>query len=307
MEKTSLSIDFASLANVLQPGHLIINPVELITYEVDASNDRGTPDGVVYPQSRDDVSRVVLWATEHDIPIIARGAGTGLSGGAVAENGGLILHFSHMNHILDLDKAGRSVVIEPGVVNQKLDDYVKQNGLYYPPDPASGRAATLGGNIAENAGGPHCFKYGVTTNYITGLEIVPADGVAVQLGGRALDYPEYDFTGLLTGSEGTLGIITKAYIRLLRDPPGVKTLLAAFDTVVAAGDAVSALIGRGLVPATVEFMDQKMMVIIEDFAHTNIKLWISKSLNPKMSAKKSGTVGITPPERWRAWLQLTSP
>jgi D-lactate dehydrogenase (cytochrome) len=183
-----------------------------------------------------------------------------------------------MNHILDLDKAGRSVVIEPGVVNQKLDDYVKQNGLYYPPDPASGRAATLGGNIAENAGGPHCFKYGVTTNYITGLEIVSAGGGVVQLGGRALDYPEYDFTGLLTGSEGTLGIITKAYIRLLRDPPGVKTLLAAFDTVVAAGDAVSALIGRGLVPATVEFMDQKMMVIIEDFAQAGLPITAGAAL-----------------------------
>jgi D-lactate dehydrogenase (cytochrome) len=116
-----------------------------------------------------------------------------------------------MNHILDLDKAGRSVVIEPGVVNQKLDDCVKQKGLYYPPDPASGRAATLGGNIAENAGGPHCFKYGVTTNYVTGLEIVLVDGRAVQLGGRALDYPEYDFTGLLTGSEGTLGHIGDHY------------------------------------------------------------------------------------------------
>jgi len=278
MEKTSQSIDFASLANLLQPGQLITNPVELITYEVDAGIDRGTPDGVVYPQSRDDVSRVVRWATEHDVAIIARGAGTGLSGGAVAENGGLILHFSHMNHILDLDKAGRSVVVEPGVVNQNLDEYVKHKGLYYPPDPASGRAATLGGNIAENAGGPHCFKYGVTTNYVTGLEVVQADGRAVQLGGRALDYPEYDFTGLLTGSEGTLGIITKAYIRLLRDPPGVKTLLAAFDTVADAGDAVSALIGRGLVPATVEFMDQKMMVIIEDFAQAGLPITAGAAL-----------------------------
>ncbi|MGB2911519.1 MAG: FAD-binding protein [Anaerolineales bacterium] len=278
MEKISQSIDFASLANLLQPGQLITNPVELITYEVDASIDRGTPDGVVYPHSRDDVSRVVRWATEHDVPIIARGAGTGLSGGAVAENGGLILHFSHMNHILDLDKSGRSVVIEPGVVNQNLDEYVKQKGLYYPPDPASGRAATLGGNIAENAGGPHCFKYGVTTNYVTGLEIVLADGLAVQLGGRAFDYPEYDFTGLLTGSEGTLGIITKAYIRLLRYPPGVKTLLAAFDTVADAGDAVSALIGRSLVPAAMEFMDQKMMVIIEDFAQAGLPITAGAAL-----------------------------
>jgi len=278
MEKTTQSIDFSSLANLLQPGQLITNPVELITYEVDAANDRGTPDGVVYPQSRDDVSRVVRWATEHDVPIIARGAGTGLSGGAVAENGGLILHFSQMNNILDLDKAGRSVVVEPGVVNQILAECVKEKGLYYPPDPASGRAATLGGNIAENAGGPHCFKYGVTTNYVTGLEVVTADGQVVQLGGRALDYPEYDFTGLFTGSEGTLGIITKAYIRLLRDPPGVKTLLAAFNTVADAGDTVSALIGCGLVPATMEFMDQKMMVIIEDFAQCGLPITAGAAL-----------------------------
>jgi len=260
----------AQLAALLQPGQLITNAVELLTYEVDAANDRGLPDGVVLIRSVEDVQKVVKWAAEHGVAVIARGAGTGLSGGAVAQRGGIILEFSQLNRLLEFDRAGRSVVVEPGMVNLKLDETVKKAGLYFPPDPASGRSATIGGNLAENAGGPHCFKYGVTTNYVTGLEVVLADGTRLQLGGRALDYPEYDFVGLFTGSEGTLGIITQASFRLLRNPPAVKTMMAAFDTIADAGNAVSAIIARGLTPATMEFMDQKMMGIIEAYAHAGL-------------------------------------
>lgn len=260
----------ASLVGMFKPGQVIYKPVELLTYEMDATNQRGTPEGVILLESEGDVARIMNWAAERGIPLIARGAGTGLSGGAVAEKGGLILEFSRMNHILEFDTLGRSAVVEPGVVNTKLDETARKAGLYYPPDPASGRSSTIGGNISENAGGPHCFKYGVTTNYISGLKIVIADGQVVRLGGPALDYPEYDFVGLLTGSEGTLGIITHAYTRLMRNPPEVKTLLAAFDSVEAAGEAVSAIIAQGLVPATMEFMDQKMMRIIEDYAHAGL-------------------------------------
>ncbi len=254
----------------LAPALVLTHPVELMTYETDASMDRGTPDAVVFPRNTDEVVRIVRWANETGAPLIARGAGTGLSGGAVAEHGGVIVGFSRMNKLLEFDETGRSIVAEPGLVNLALDELVKTKGLYFPPDPASGRTSTLGGNIAENAGGPHCFKYGVTTNYITGMEVVLADGQVVRLGGRGLDYPEYDLVGLLTGSEGTLGLVTRANARLLRNTLAIKTMMASFDSVEAAGRAVSAVIARGLVPATMEMMDQKIMGIIEDFAHAGL-------------------------------------
>jgi D-lactate dehydrogenase (cytochrome) len=260
----------AALNGLLPTRQVVTNPVELIPYEVDAGLDRGQPDAVVYPRNAEDVVQVVRWAAAKRTPLVARGAGTGLSGGAVAEHGGVILQFSHMTKISKIDEAGRSVIAQPGAVNQTLDTLAKARGLYYPPDPSSGRTATIGGNIAENSGGPHCFKYGVTTNYVSGLEAVLADGRMVQFGGAALDYPAYDLVGVLTGSEGTLGVITSAQLRLMRFPPAVKTLMAAFDSVEMAGEAVSAVIARGLVPATLEMMDQKMMRIIEDFTHAGL-------------------------------------
>ena len=259
-----------ALKSLISPHQIITDPVELLTYEVDAAHDSGTPDAVVFPENSEDVCKLVTWAGEHHIPLIARGAGTGLSGGAVAHQGGVILAFSHMKQILEFDSIGRRALVEPGVVNLVLDELVKTKGLYYPPDPASGRTSTLGGNLAENAGGPHCFKYGVTTNYITGMEVVLADGQIARIGGAALDYPEYDLGGLITGSEGTLGIITKINLRLIGNPPGVKTLMATFDSVEQAGIAVSAVIAAGLVPAAMEMMDQKITKIIEDYAHPGL-------------------------------------
>lgn len=259
-----------TLVQLFNPQQVITHPVECLTYDRDASLEQGTPDGVLLVHNTDDVVKVVEWANANRIPLIARGAGTGLSGGAVAIAGGLIIEFSRMNRILDFDDNGRRAVVEPGVVNLVLDEFVKSKGLYFPPDPASGRTATIGGNIAENAGGPHCFKYGVMTNYLTGMQIVLANGQTLTLGGAALDYPEYDFIGLITGSEGTLGLVTRATVRLLRYPPAVKTLMASFDSVEQAGRAVSAVIARGYVPATMEMMDQKMMRIIEDYVHAGL-------------------------------------
>ena len=259
-----------SLSALFSPHQVVTDPTELMTYERDASLDRGVPQAVVFPRTTADVVKIVRWAMETNTPIVARGAGTGLSGGAVAEHGGVIACFSRMNRIIEFDEVGRSVVVEPGVVNLVLDEVVKASGLYYPPDPASGRTATTGGNIAENAGGPHCFKYGVTTNYITGLEVVLADGQVVRLGGRALDYPELDLVGLMTGNEGTLCIITEASARLLRNTLAIRTALASFDSVEAAGEAVSAVIAAGLTPATMEMMDQKIMRILEDYTHAGL-------------------------------------
>ncbi|MBW7884248.1 MAG: FAD-binding protein, partial [Caldilineaceae bacterium] len=249
---------------------LVSDPVELITFEVDAGFDRGQPDAVFYPESTEDVSRLMRWAHTNRVPLVARGAGTGLSGGAVAERGGIIVEFARLHHILELDRTGRNGVVEPGVVNLTLDSAAKAQGLYYPPDPSSGRSSVIGGNLGENAGGPHCFKYGVTTNYITGLEAVLADGTVVTTGGRALDYPEYDLTGLIVGSEGTLALATRAYVRLMRNPPAVRTMMVSFHSDEEAGAAVSAIIAAGLVPATLEMMDQKVMGMIEDYVQIGL-------------------------------------
>jgi glycolate oxidase subunit GlcD len=262
--------DWRALRAALSPGALVTDPVELITYEIDAGLDRGRPQAAAFPRSLDDVVAVVRWAASRGLPLVARGAGTGLSGGAVPSQGGLVLSFARMNRVLEFDEAGRLVVVQPGVVNEDLDELVKTGGLYYPPDPSSGRSATMGGNIAENAGGPHCFKYGVTTNYVTGLRVVLADGQVVRTGGLAYDYPEYDFTGLLTGSEGTLAVIVEASLRLTRNPQGVKTMTACFDSLEAAGDAVSAIIARQLVPATMEMMDRNVLGIVEAYIHAGL-------------------------------------
>ncbi len=255
-----------SLESVLGKAQLTTQPVELVTYEIDAGLDGGAPDAVVFPRSAEDVVCLVQWANEHNIPLIARGAGTGSSGGAVADRGGIIVEFSRMNRLLELDTQGRSAVVEPGILNLQLDELVKQQDLYYPPDPASQRACSIGGNVAENAGGPHCFKYGVTTNYIAGLQVVLADGRAVRIGGRAVDYPEYDLLGLIVGSEGTLALFTSITVRLVHNPPSIKTMMAVFDSLEQAGEAVSAVIAAGLVPATMEMMDQKITRIVEDYA-----------------------------------------
>ncbi|HEU5228724.1 MAG TPA: FAD-linked oxidase C-terminal domain-containing protein [Ktedonobacteraceae bacterium] len=259
-----------TLKTLLPKGQVFIDRASLVTYEVDAGLDKGRPEGVVFPRTPDEVARVVRWAAEHHIPLVARGAGTGLSGGAVADRGGIIVEFSQMNQILDVDVEGRSAVVEPALINLRLDERVKTQGLYFPPDPASQRASTIGGNVAENSGGPHCFKYGVTTNYITGMEVVLANGRRARVGGHARDYPEYDLCGLITGSEGMLAVMTSIIVRLVRNPPGIKTMLAVFDSVEQAGVAVSAVIAAGLVPATMEMMDQKIVGIIEPFAHAGL-------------------------------------
>ena len=267
-----LPANLAALVELFPKHQLSLERVELLTYELDASFDRGEPDGLFFPESVQDVSRIMQWAINTNVPLVARGAGTGLSGGAVPEHGGIVLSFARMNQVLELDTRGRSAVLEVGVVNLAFDALVKQSGLYYPPDPSSGRSSVIGGNLGENAGGPHCFKYGVTTNYITGLDVVLADGRVARLGGRALDYPEYDLTGLVVGSEGTLAVATRAYVRLMRNPPGVKTMMVAFNSQEEAGKAVSAVIAAGLVPATLEMMDQRIMRIVESYAPVGLPI-----------------------------------
>jgi glycolate oxidase len=243
------------LQRALGREHVLHTPEDLLVFEYDGTIERGQPQVVVFPDTTGEVAAAVKIARRYGLPIVPRGAGTGLSGGAVAAIGGVIIALTRMKRILEVDAANRTALVEPGVVNLELSKAVAHLGLYYAPDPSSQRACTIGGNVAENAGGPHCLAYGVTTNHVLGLELVLADGEVVWTGGTACDLPGYDLTGAVVGSEGTLGIVTKALVRLLRLPEATRTLLAIFDSIDAATNAVSAVIAAGLVPAALEMMD----------------------------------------------------
>ncbi|MEI7670483.1 MAG: FAD-linked oxidase C-terminal domain-containing protein [Deltaproteobacteria bacterium] len=279
--------EIASLAGLFPAGQVICDPVELITYEIDAGVDREEPLAVVFPANTGDVIRVVEWCRDHQVPLVARGSGTGLSGGAISARG-LILECSRMKEIQNIDGTGLRARFQPGVITLHFSDMVAERGLYYPPDPGSDRSATLGGTIAENAGGPHCLKYGVTTNYVMGMELVLPDGQCITLGGPALDYPGIELSGLLTGSEGTLGVITSVTVRLLKKPPAVMTMMAAFDSVDQACSAVSAIIGKGIVPATLELMDQKIMEILEDYTHAGLPVQAGAALIIEVDGYSAG-------------------
>lgn len=244
--------------------YVVHMPEDLIVYEYDGSVDKATPRAVVLPANTQQVSEVMKIAWSHGEPIVARGAGTGLSGGAITEVGGISLSLTRMNRILEVDRANRIAVIEPGVVNLHLSEYVAQYGLYYAPDPSSQRVCTIGGNVAENSGGPHCLAYGVTTNHVLGMEVVMADGSVEWLGGRTRELPGYDLRGIMIGSEGTLGIVTKVVVRLLRQPESVKTLLAVFKELDQASGAVSGIIAAGIVPAAIEMMDDLCIKAAEE-------------------------------------------
>ena len=243
------------LVAVVGEPNVVHRPEDLIVFEYDGSVDRALPTVVVLPRTTSEVSDVVKAAGAHGVPVVARGAGTGLSGGAIAEHGGIVVALTRMTSILEIDEANRLAVVEPGVVNIDLSTAASKYGLYYAPDPSSQKACTIGGNVAENSGGPHCLAYGVTTNHVLGMEVVLADGSVHWFGGKTREAPGYDLRGIMIGSEGTLGIVTKIVVRLLKAPESVKTLLAVFKTVEDASSAVSGIIGAGIVPAAIEMMD----------------------------------------------------
>ena len=243
------------LVAVVGEPNVVHRPEDLIVFEYDGSVDRALPTVVVLPRTTAEVSDVVKTAGAHGVPVVARGAGTGLSGGAIAEHGGIVVALTRMTSILEIDEANRLAVVEPGVVNIDLSTAASKYGLYFAPDPSSQKACTIGGNVAENSGGPHCLAYGVTTNHVLGMEVVLADGSVHWFGGKTREAPGYDLRGIMIGSEGTLGIVTKVVVRLLKAPESVKTLLAVFKTVEDASSAVSGIIGAGIVPAAIEMMD----------------------------------------------------
>jgi glycolate dehydrogenase FAD-linked subunit len=254
------------LTSIVGASGVLSEPDELLVYESDGLTLlRALADFVVFPTSADHVSAIVKLANRESLPFVARGAGTGLSGGCLPAEGGIVISLMRMNRVLEVDYDNQIAVVEPGLVNLHLSWAVGPHGYYYAPDPSSQQACTIGGNIANNSGGPHTLKYGVTVNHVLGLEVVlPDDGSIVWLGGRTREPLGYDLPGLFVGSEGTFGIATKIVVRILRKPQAVKTVLAVFDQIEQASAAVSAIIARGLVPAAIEMIDHLTIQAVED-------------------------------------------
>jgi len=253
------------LEAIVGRGAVLSDPDELLVYESDALTlFRALADFVVFPTSAEHVSAIVKLANRAELPFVARGAGTGLSGGCLPAEGGVVISLMRMNRVLEVDYDNQIAVVEPGLVNLHLSWAVGPAGYYYAPDPSSQQACTIGGNIANNSGGPHTLKYGVTVNHVLGLEVVMPDGEIVWLGGKTHESQGYDLTGVFVGSEGTFGIATKIVVRILRKPQAMRTMLAVFDRLEQASAAVSAIIARGVVPAAVEMIDQLTIQAVED-------------------------------------------
>ena len=247
--------------------YVLSRPQELLVYEYDGAVERALPGVAALPGSAEQAARVVGIARRHGVPVVPRGAGTGLSGGAIPIRGGVLMPMTRLNRVLEIDAAERMAMVEPGVVNIDISKAAAPYGLRYAPDPSSQKACTIGGNVAENAGGPHCLAYGVTTNHVMGMEVVLADGTLAWVGGRPHELPGYDLRGVLIGSEGTLAVTTKVAVRLQPLPEAVTTMLAIFRDEDDAGAAVSAIVGAGIVPAAIEMMDQLTIQAVEPAIH----------------------------------------
>ncbi|HEY8367817.1 MAG TPA: FAD-linked oxidase C-terminal domain-containing protein [Thermodesulfobacteriota bacterium] len=252
------------LAAIVGPDAVIVDPDELTAYECDGlTGFKHPPDLVVLPGTAEEVQAVVRLCKEEGIVFIPRGAGTGLSGGCLPVEGGIMIGLSRMMSIVEIDIPNQRAVVQPGVVNLWLSEALAPYGYYYAPDPASQKACTIGGNVAENSGGPHCLKYGVTTNHVLGLEVVLPDGERLHLGGRASDALGYDLVGAFVGSEGTFGVVVEVEVRILKKPEAVKTVLAVFDEMDDASRAVSGIIAAGIIPAAIEMMDNLSIQAVE--------------------------------------------
>jgi glycolate oxidase len=260
------------LKELLGADAILHRPEELLLYEYDGSVEIARPSCVVFPRTTKDVIGTVQIANRYQVPIVGRGAGTGLSGGALARQGGILVVFSRMTRILEIDIENQRAAVQPGVVNSDLGAAVAHAGLHFAPDPSSQKASTIGGNVAENSGGPHTLAYGVTTNHVLALEVVLPTGELARLGSSALDAAGYDLTGLFVGSEGTLALITEITVKLTRLPEAVKTLLAIFDTVDDATETVVDITARGITPAACEMLDGWTLRAVEAYVHAGFPL-----------------------------------
>jgi len=256
-------IPLAEVEKILGRRGYLHKPEDLTLYEYDGGIDKARPDLVVFPQSREDVVAVVKLARQQGVPLVGRGAGTGLSGGAIPRAGGMVVSFARMNRILEVDLPNERAVVEPGVVNIDISNAVDAGGYFYAPDPSSQRACTIGGNVSENSGGPHTLAYGVTTNHVLGLEAVLPDGSVIETG-SGHDLAGYDLTGLLVGSEGTMALVTKIVVRLMRKPEMVKTILAIYDSPEDAGETVAQITARAITPVAIEMLDGPLLRMVEE-------------------------------------------
>jgi glycolate oxidase len=255
------------LKTLLGADGVLHQPEDLLLYEYDGSVEVARPDCVVFPRNTEDVGAIVKLANKYDTAIVGRGAGTGLSGGALARQGGIVIVFSRMNRILEVDVENQRARVQPGVVNLDLSVAVAHTGLHFAPDPSSQKACTIGGNVSENSGGPHTLAYGVTTNHVVGLTVVLPNGDVVKLGNPALDPVGYDLPGLFVGSEGTLALVTEVTVKLTRNPEAVKTLLAVYDKVDDATETVAEITRRGITPAACEMFDSWTIRAVEEYVH----------------------------------------
>ncbi|MGH7473165.1 MAG: FAD-linked oxidase C-terminal domain-containing protein [Candidatus Methylomirabilales bacterium] len=261
MEKERIAKE---LAGIVGADGVVVDPGDLRVYETDGLTVfKAMPEIVVLPRSAEEVAGAVKVCHRERIPFVARGAGTGLSGGALPVEGGVLIGLNRMNRILEIDYENQRAVVEPGMVNVWLTNALSPRGYYYSPDPASQTACSIGGNVAENSGGPRTPKYGVTTNHVLGLEVVLPNGEMAHFGGKTLDSLGYDLTGVLVGSEGTFGITTKVTVRIMRKPEAVKTLMGVFDSIEDASNAVSGIVARGIVPVAIEMMDNNAIQAVE--------------------------------------------
>jgi glycolate oxidase len=264
MEKESI---LRELQKIVGSQNVLWKDVDLAVYEYDAGLDKGKPRSVVFTRTAEEVANIVKFLYQEGISYVARGSGTNLSGGTVPLNGGVVIELSRMNKILEMDLQNERALVEPGVYNLTLQNALAPLGYYYAPDPASQKVSTMGGNFGENAGGPHCLKYGVTSNHVLGAEVVLPNGEKIWLGSKSVDPPGPDLLGLFNGSEGTLGIATKILVRIMRAPERVLTMLAIFKSVEDAGQTVSDIIGEGIIPATLEIMDNLVIRAVEESVH----------------------------------------
>ncbi len=254
----------AALGAAIGPHYVLLRPEELMLYEYDGSAlDQAQPDVVVVPGSTTEVAAVLRIAAVAGMPVVARGAGTGLAGGSVPATGGLVVSLARLDKILSINPRDRTAVVQPGVINAELSERAAAYGLHFAPDPSSQRSSTIGGNVATNAGGPHCLKYGVTANHVLAATVVLSDGSIVRLGGEAPDAPGYDLLGAFVGSEGTLGIVTELTVRLLPNGEDVRTFLAIYDDLDAASTTVSAIIAAGIIPAALEMLVGQGIAAVE--------------------------------------------
>ncbi len=263
----------AKLTEALGPGKVLTSPIDKVAYSFDGTFEQHLPDVVVLPETNEDVSAVARIASYYDTPIVARGMASGLAGGSIPAQGGIVLSLTRMNRILEIDEENMTATVQAGVITADLQAEVEKRGLFYPPDPSSNKQSTIGGNIACNAGGPRCLKYGVTENYVLGLTVVLADGRIIRAGGKAIKYVTgLNMDQLFVGSEGVLGIVTEAILRLIAKPPYASTALVQFPRLDDAGRTVNAVLRRGFVPATMELLDETAIACIEEAMHLGLPL-----------------------------------